>query len=92
MTKRYSTGALTKEQLDTQDALYKQNHTYDVLIIGTGMATLTVGALLADAGSKVCMLEAHDKPGGYAHTFKMNDFSFCAQVHYIWGCGVGQAI
>lgn len=90
--KKYSTGALTKEQKADQEKLYEQNHVYDYLIIGTGMSALTVGALLANDGYKVCLLEAHDTPGGYAHTFTMNDFAFCAQVHYIWGCGPGQII
>jgi len=40
----------------------------------------------------VLMLEAHDVPGGYAHTFDMGEFSFCAQVHYIFGCGEGEPI
>lgn len=90
--RKYSTGALTKTQLALQDQIYQENHTYDHLIIGTGMAALTVGALLAHAGYRVCMLEAHDKPGGYAHTFYMNGYHFCAQVHYIWGCAPGQPI
>lgn len=90
--KRYSTGALTKARHAKQDELYNQKHSYDYIIIGTGMSALTVGALLANAGYKICMLEAHDVPGGYAHTFEMNDFLFCAQVHYIWGCGENQAI
>jgi all-trans-retinol 13,14-reductase len=65
---------------------------YDDLIIGTGMAGLTVGALLAQQGRKVVMLEAHDQPGGYAHTFAMGDYRFCAQVHYIFGCGEGGSV
>lgn len=65
---------------------------YDDLIIGTGMAALTVGALLAQQGRKVLMLEAHDQPGGYAHTFAMGDYRFCAQVHYIFGCGEGGSV
>jgi len=64
----------------------------DDLIIGTGMAGLTVGALLAKAGRRVLLLEAHDTPGGYAHTFRMRDFRFCAQVHYIFGCGEGETV
>lgn len=88
--RKHSTGALTESQHAEQDQLYRQNHTYDYLIIGTGMAALSAGALLANAGYRICMLEAHDIPGGYAHTFTMNDFSFCAQVHYIWGCAPGQ--
>jgi all-trans-retinol 13,14-reductase len=90
--KNHSTGALSKERHDQQDSLYANENTYDFVIIGTGMAALTVGALLAHAGKKVCMLEAHDVPGGYAHTFRMGAYEFCAQIHYIWGCGKGQRI
>ena len=90
--KKHSTGALTKEMHKQQDILYNKKSKYDVVIIGTGMAALTVGSLLAHAGKKVCMLEAHDVPGGYAHTFKMGDFQFCAQIHYIWGCSPGERI
>ena len=90
--KKHSTGALTKDQHRVQDAIYARQNEYDCVIIGTGMAALSVGALLANAGQKVCLLEAHDKPGGYAHTFEMGKYSFCAQVHYIWGCAPGGKI
>lgn len=65
---------------------------FDDIVIGAGMAGLTAAALLARAGRKVLVLEAHDTPGGYAHTFSMRGFRFCAQVHYIFGCGEGEAI
>jgi all-trans-retinol 13,14-reductase len=65
---------------------------FDDLIIGSGMAGLTVGALLANSGRRVAVLEAHDTPGGYAHTFKMKEYRFCAQVHYIFNCGEGESI
>jgi len=84
-----STGALTEEEHAKQDAIYAQDHEYDYLIIGSGIAGLTVGSLLANAGKKVCLLEAHDIPGGYCHSFEMGDYHFCAQVHYIWGCAPG---
>lgn len=87
-----STGALKRDALERQDRLYESHPRYDAVIIGTGMAALTVGALLAEAGQKVCMLEAHDIPGGYVHTFRYGEFSFCAQIHYIWGCGKGDRI
>ncbi|MBI4440650.1 NAD(P)/FAD-dependent oxidoreductase [Candidatus Woesearchaeota archaeon] len=90
--KKHSTGALTKEQHKKQDTMYAQGHAYDYVIIGTGMSALTVGSLLAHSGKKVCMLEAHDVPGGMAHSFKMGDYTFCAQVHYIWGCAPGGRI
>ena len=69
-----------------------QEYKYDYLILGTGMSALSAGALLANAGYKVCMLEAHDIPGGYAQSFKWGDYYFCGQVHYIWGCGPGGKI
>jgi all-trans-retinol 13,14-reductase len=65
---------------------------YDDLVIGTGMAGLTVGALLARAGRRVLLLEAHEFPGGYAHTFPMGNYRFCAQVHYVFGCGEGEPV
>ncbi len=92
MAKKSSTSALTKEQHAEQDARYKENHEYDYVIIGTGSAALAAGALLAKTGKKICMLEAHDLPGGYLQSFKMGDFHFCAQVHYTWGCEPGGKI
>ncbi len=56
------------------------------------MAGLSVAALLARAGRRVLVLEAHDVPGGYAHTFTVRRHRFCAQVHYIFGCGEGETI
>ncbi len=90
--KAYSTGHLSKEQLQEQERLYHLGLKYDYLFIGSGVSALTAAALYAHAGYSVCLLEAHDVPGGYAHTFEMNDFHFCAQVHYIWGCAPGQRI
>lgn len=69
-----------------------QAERYDDLIIGSGMGGLTVAALLANAGRRVLVLEAHDSPGGYAHTFAMGDYRFCAQVHYVFNCGEGEAV
>jgi all-trans-retinol 13,14-reductase len=65
---------------------------FDDLIIGAGMAGLAVGARLARAGRRVLVLEAHDVPGGYAHTFSVRKYRFCAQVHYIFACGEGETI
>jgi len=89
MVKRHSTTALSKDEHAKQDARFAQGHKYDYVIIGTGNSAITVGALLANAGKKVCMLEAHDIPGGYAQNFKMGDYYFCAQIHYIWGVWKG---
>lgn len=93
--KKHSTGALTTRQKEAQDDLYHRvssSTEYDYLIVGSGNAALTCGALLAHAGNRICMLEMHDTPGGYAHTFHVGDYSFCAQVHYIWSCHPGGRI
>lgn len=50
--------------------------TYDVAIIGAGMSGMTAGLLLAKAGLKVILLEAHLEPGGCAGYFNRKDFSF----------------
>jgi all-trans-retinol 13,14-reductase len=65
---------------------------FDDLVIGAGMAGLTTAALLAQRGRRVLVLEAHDAPGGYAHTFSMGEYRFCAQVHYIFNCGEGEPV
>lgn len=65
---------------------------FDDLVLGAGMAGLSVAALLARSGRRVGVLEAHDVPGGYAHTFALKDFRFCAQVHYIFSCGEGETL
>jgi all-trans-retinol 13,14-reductase len=65
---------------------------YDYVIIGSGMAGLTVGSLLARAGKSVCLLEAHEHPGGCAHSFPIGRYTFCAAVHYIFFCGEGEPV
>ena len=65
---------------------------FDYVVIGSGMGGLSVAALLARAGQRVAVLEAHDSPGGYAHSFRMKEYRFCAQVHYIFNCGEGESV
>lgn len=65
---------------------------YDYAIIGMGIGGLTLGALLAQAGKKVLILEQHYVPGGYGHTFRRGKFAFCAELHYVWDCGPGERV
>lgn len=65
---------------------------FDDIVLGAGMGGLSVAALLARSGRRVLVLEAHDVPGGYAHTFDVRGQRFCAQVHYIFGCGAGEGV
>lgn len=60
---------------------------YDVIVIGSGIGGLTSAALLAKSGKSVLVLEAHDRPGGYAHGFKRKKYQFDSGVHLISGCG-----
>jgi prolycopene isomerase len=60
---------------------------YDVIVIGSGIGGLTSAALLAKSGKSVLVLEAHDRPGGYAHGFKRKKYHFDSGVHLISGCG-----
>jgi phytoene dehydrogenase-like protein len=90
--REHSSGALSAAERGRQDARYREGHRYDTLVVGSGMSALALSALLAHAGERVCILEAHDRPGGYVHTFRMGEYRFCAQIHYIWGCGPGDTV
>lgn len=50
--------------------------TSDVVIIGSGIAGLSCGALLAYAGYKVTIFESHDTPGGCAHGWERLGYHF----------------
>ncbi len=65
----------------------------DYLIVGSGLSALTFGALMANAGKTVQVIEAHEHPGGFGHTFTMaKKYTFNAQFHYVWDCGEGQTV
>jgi all-trans-retinol 13,14-reductase len=65
----------------------------DYLIIGSGLSALVFGALMANAGKTVRILEAHEHPGGFGHTFTLaKKYKFNAQLHYVWDCGEGQTV
>ncbi len=65
----------------------------DYLIVGSGLSALVFGALMANSGKKVLILESHEYPGGFGHTFTMaKKYKFNAQLHYVWDCGEGGAV
>ncbi len=68
----------------------------DYLVLGSGLSALSFAALMAKAGRKVVVLEAHEFPGGYGHTFieknKQHEYRFNAQFHYVWDCGEGELV
>lgn len=65
----------------------------DYLIVGSGLSALVFGALMAKSGKTVQIIEAHEHPGGFGHTFTMaKKYTFNAQFHYVWDCGEGQTV
>ena len=61
---------------------------FDVVIIGSGIGGLTAGSLLAKYGKKVAIFESHSIPGGAAHTFTRQGFTFDSGPSFY--CGLGQ--
>ena len=71
----------------------KEKMKTNYLIVGSGLSALVFGALMAQSGKKVQILEAHEHPGGFGHTFTMaRKYTFNAQLHYVWDCGEGHTV
>jgi phytoene dehydrogenase-like protein len=56
---------------------------FDTLVIGSGAGGLASAICLARAGQKVLVLEQHDVPGGWCHSFHLQGQRFSPGVHYI---------
>ncbi len=64
---------------------------WDTIIIGSGAGGLAAAICLARAGQKVLVLEQHDVPGGWCHSFYLNGHRFTPGVHYVGLLGKGEA-
>ncbi|PPD41514.1 MAG: FAD-binding dehydrogenase [Methylocystis sp.] len=54
---------------------------FDAVVIGSGLGGLTAGALLANAGYSVCLLERNFSIGGAASVYKVGDLWVEASLH-----------
>ncbi len=63
----------------------RQEHEYDVAIIGAGIGGLTCAALLAKRGYKVLVMEQQSQVGGYCRSLERGDYAFSTGVAGITG-------
>ncbi len=69
---------------------FTESH-FDTIIIGSGVGGLSAAIILARAGQKVLVLEQHDVPGGWCHSFYLNGHRFTPGVHYVGLLEKGQS-
>ena len=60
-----------------------QHNEFDTIIIGSGAGGLAAAICLSRAGQRVLVLEQHDVPGGWCHSFYLHGHRFTPGVHYI---------
>ena len=59
---------------------------YDVVVVGSGLGGLSCAGLLSVYGEKVLVVEAHSIPGGCAHSFDRNGYTFDSGPSLWSGC------
>lgn len=62
---------------------------WDVILIGSGISSLTAAAILSQKGKSVRVLEKYVKPGGYLHCFNRFGCTFDTGAHYTGALGPG---
>jgi phytoene dehydrogenase-like protein len=59
----------------------------DAVVIGSGAGGMAAAVALARAGERVLVLEQHDRPGGWCHSFTLEGHTFSPGVHYVGDLG-----
>ena len=75
-----------------KERVYKQlkgasKQDWDIIVIGSGMASMSCAAALSMMGNKVLVLEKHYIPGGMTHMFKRGKYSWDVGVHALGEMG-----
>lgn len=66
----------------------QENQSYDIVIVGAGLAGLTAGAYLSRAGYSVLLLEKQSRPGGLVNSFTVSGFTFDGGARSIENSGI----
>ncbi|MEZ4298377.1 MAG: NAD(P)/FAD-dependent oxidoreductase [Polyangiaceae bacterium] len=67
-----------------------QDSTFDAVVIGAGFGGLAAALTLAERGSRVCLIESLNYPGGCASTFRREGYRFESGATLFSGFGEGQ--
>lgn len=62
---------------------------YDTIVIGSGAGGMTAALCMAQAGDRVLVIEQHYVPGGWCHSFTLDQYRFSPGVHYLGELGEG---
>ncbi len=62
---------------------------FDTIVIGSGIGGLVAASLLAQSGQRVLVCESHGIPGGAAHSFSRQGFTFDSGPSFYCGLGGG---
>ena len=68
--------AAPRAAAQTRMAIATVDEEWDAIVVGSGIGGLSCAAILANAGKRVLVCEAHDRAGGVAHDYEVRGFTF----------------